>query len=231
MNKTAVLACSCLESEVIEAQKCSGTNYEIVLFDSGLHINPKVLRKEIEKQLDILKKQGIDTVLLGMGLCGNSLHGIKVPLRLIVPKVDDCITLLLHTDNKSYLNLKLTGHFYMTKGMVELTVDKGNDTGMNYDKMIEKYGEEKSRKIIKMMYENYVSFDMIDTGVYPLEDIYQKSKERADLVGCSLNTVTGSNIILENMFSGNWETQFLVFEAEQTISMYDFFNKNVEEAG
>lgn len=32
-----------------------------------------------------------------------------------MPKVDDCITLLMHTDEKFHYNLKEVGHFYLTE--------------------------------------------------------------------------------------------------------------------
>lgn len=213
-----------VNAEVIAAQKYADTSYEIFLFNNELHSNLKLVKEEVEKQLDELKEKGVDVVLLAMGLCGNALDGIKTPIKLIVPKVDDCMTMLLHSDDQIHFNLKLMGHFYLTKGMTELCVDKWSDTGMTYEKMVERFGEEESKEIIRMIYASYSKFDIIDTGVDSIEDIYLKAKDKADLAGCSIDTVPGSNIILENMLSGKWDNQFLVFDAGETISMYDFIS-------
>jgi len=222
MTKIGLIACCALETEVNAAQKKAGTDYEVVRIDSGLHIRPELLKLEIEKSLDKLKEKGVELILLALGLCGNCLHELKTPIKLVVPKVDDCCTMLLHRDESGHIDLKEPGHMYMTKGMVELMGEIDPNIGMTYEKMIEKFGEKKTKKIYKTLYGHYTSFDMIDTGVYPLSEIEEESKIQADRAECSLNTVNGSNIVLENLLCGNWDKQCLIFEANQTISMYDF---------
>jgi hypothetical protein len=222
MQKIALVVCTALETEVNAAQKKAGTEYEAVLIDSGLHVRPELLKAEIEKSLAGLKKKGVELVLLALGLCGNSLHELKTPIKLVVPKVDDCCTMLLHTDESGHLNLKEPGHMYMTKGMIELIGQKDPNLGMTHETMLEKFGEKKTKKVYKKLYGSYTSFDMIDTGIYPLSEIEEKSKIHADRAECSLNTVKGSNIVLENLLCGNWDKQCLIFDANETIKMFDF---------
>jgi hypothetical protein len=222
MSKTALVVCDALEIEVNAAQKKAGTEYEVILIDSRLHIKPELLKAEIEKSLAELKKKNVELVLLALGLCGNCLHELKTPIKLVVPKVDDCCTMFLHTDEIGYLNLKETGHMYMTKGMLKLIGNVDPNLGMTYEKMIEKFGEKKTKRIYQIMYKGYTSFDMIDTGIYPLSEIEEESKIHADRAECSLNTVEGSNIVLENLLCGNWDKQCLIFDANETIKMFDF---------
>ena len=54
-----------------------------------------------------------DTVLVAMGFCGGSWKDIDTEKRIVIPKVDDCITLMLHTDDSPHFNLKQATHLYM----------------------------------------------------------------------------------------------------------------------
>ena len=216
------LACEALETELEAAKEKYNCDFETIYFDSGLHVHPEKLRAELEKQLNEIKEA--DTVFLIMGLCGNSLEGITAPFKIVVPKVDDCITMLLTQTDTPCVNLKTSGHMYMTKGMVEMMDDGNGELGMTYEQMVERMGEKKANRAYRMIYEGYDYFTMVDDGTYPLENIAEISKKHAALADCELITVKGSNLILEKLCQGKIDEQFLTFEAGYTIKAADFMS-------
>ena len=69
------------------------------------------MRSRILETLDALPTS-CETLLVAMSYCGDSWNHIPLSKRVGIPKVDDCITLLLHTDDTPHGNLKEAGHMY-----------------------------------------------------------------------------------------------------------------------
>ena len=136
-----------------------------------------------------------------------------------MPKVDDCITLLMHTDDKWYPNLKKGGHLYLTD-----TVDGDLSIENIRQGLIERYGEKKGLMVFDIWFESYRSVDIIDTGVYDCysRDYVARAKANADLIQCPICYVAGSNLLLEKLVSGRWDHQFLIGEAGDTFREEDF---------
>ncbi|MBC7293206.1 MAG: DUF1638 domain-containing protein, partial [Thermoleophilia bacterium] len=98
----------------------------VIWVESGLHDRPQRLRAVLQERLDSLDEgaaQGlpvsvlsvrpgrgpaaerremvtvgpVEEVLLALGFCGKALQGLRAQhLRLVFPRVDDCISLLLN---------------------------------------------------------------------------------------------------------------------------------------
>ena len=177
-----------------------------------------VMRAQSDEELaDILEvldalPVSCETVLAAMGYCGGSWNHIPLSRRVIVPKVDDCITLLLHMDDTPHGNLKKAGHIYF----------RDCDTGAySIESMKEEicrtYGMEFGTSIFGSWFQNYTNADIIDTGVYDCysEEYVTEAQKNADLIRCSLGYVESSNRILEKLVSGQWDAQFVVLESGQ----------------
>ncbi len=203
------LACEAVKTQLEAAKAKYNCSHETVYFDSGLHVRPEKLKQELEKCLFQLKDA--DIIYLVMGVCGNSFDGIYAPTKIIVPKVDDCITMLLTTTEVPNINLKQTGHMYMTKGMIDLA-NSENSLGLGYEDLISKFGEKKGKRIYKLTYDSYKFFDIIDDGTYPVSEIYEETEKMAKHAECDLLIAEGSNIILEKLCRGDVDAQFVIFE-------------------
>ena len=108
---TVILSCSSLLLHVEAAQTKMHTRFPVVNLDRRLHAEPKRMRSSILETLEALPPS-CETVLAAMGYCGGSWNHIPLSRRVVIPKVDDCITLLLHTDDTPHGNLKEAGHMY-----------------------------------------------------------------------------------------------------------------------
>lgn len=111
-SDTVIFACSALEIYVSAAQEKEGTCYPAVFLDKENHMEPKCMRQcilDAEKSLPATVKN----VLVAMGFCGGALDSVSFSRRFVIPRVDDCVSMMLQTDGQYNPNPKETGHLYM----------------------------------------------------------------------------------------------------------------------
>ncbi|MCI7098689.1 MAG: DUF1638 domain-containing protein [Lachnospiraceae bacterium] len=216
-----ILACSSLNSHVDAAQEKMGTAYPVIYVDRKYHEDPKQMRQHIMDELKYLPSEA-DTVLVAMGFCGGSWKAVSFEKRIVIPRVDDCITLLLHTDDTWHADLKKKGHLYLR----DTDTEEYSLEAMQR-KLCRQYGGMYGSMIFNSMFTNYTNVDMIDTGVYDCysEEYVIQAQRNADLIRGVLDYVAGSNLILEKLVSGQWDQQFIVAEPGQVLSEKDFWEE------
>ena len=57
--------------------------------------------------------EDVGTVLVSIGFCGGSWEDVEVPCRVVLPRIDDCVSLLLQTTDEPVSDLKEPGHLYV----------------------------------------------------------------------------------------------------------------------
>lgn len=206
MDSTCIVCCDSLESHLEAAQVKMRTNYPVYTLDRALHSEPKNMRQSLLDTLNALPEH-MTTVLIAMGYCGGSLDNICTRQQLVIPNLDDCITMLLTRTDTQQGNLKQRGHMYFRDSECG---------GVNVQRMLDnlrrEYGMERGTGIFGMWFADYTHADIIDTGVFDCyEESYVESiQKQADLIRCELDYVEGSNRILEKLVSGQWDEQFLI---------------------
>lgn len=55
------------------------------------------------------------------------------------------------------------------------------------------------------------------------------AQENADLIRCTLDYVPGSNLLLEKLVSGQWDSQFRIFTPGMKITEKNFYSGSFEE--
>lgn len=216
---TIILSCESLQVYIDAAQQAAGTNYPVYWLQRKYHDNPAMMRQHILETLSSLPREA-DTVLVAMGFCGGSWDQVIADRRIVLPRVDDCITLLLHQNDEYQPNLKQMGHMYMLDGDPE----KFSPETM-FENLSEKYEQWKAEALFDMWFENYHFLDVIDTGLFDCysESFAAQAQRSADLIHCALDYVPGSNRLLEKLLRGQWDEQFLVAEPGHKIVHKDFF--------
>lgn len=216
---TVILACSSLTDYVRDAQEKQKTSYPVLIADRKYHAEPEKMKKVLAEMLARLPEE-TDTVLVAMGFCGGSWDSVQVDRKVVIPRADDCISLLLHTDDVYCPNRKETGHLYMMeKDPGDFSLEKmfGNIS-------IDYPGWDRD-SLFHMWFDNYRYLDIIDTGLYDCytEEYAEEAQKNADLFHGTLDYVRGSNRLLEKLVSGRWDEQFLVAQPGQVIRHRDFF--------
>ena len=221
---TCILSCTSLLDFVNAAQASQGTDYPVFTVDRALHLEPEQMKAAVTRTIDGLPEE-YDTVLVSMGFCGGVWHDVIAPRRLVIPRVDDCISLLLHTDDQFHPNLKEDGHLYLyendPRDFSALTL-MHNTNSFTQDLDLKNLSRE---FLFEMWFHNYRYMDVIDTGLNDCysEEYAQAAQEQADQIKADLDYVPGSIRLLEKLVSGRWDEQFIVAEPGRKLLHGDFF--------
>jgi hypothetical protein len=160
-----VIACDVLRRELYEAAARARHAAAITLLPQGLHDNSDTCREHLQAEVDAATPDVCDAVLLGYGLCNNSLVGVRAgALPLVVPRAHDCITLLLGSRER-YQRLfeEEPGTYWFSSGWVEHQERSGEpiaprpnsglgpDYRADWDDLVAKYGEDNARYLADFM--------------------------------------------------------------------------------
>lgn len=188
-----------------------------------MHINPSRLRSALQEAIDA-SANSFDTILLGYGLCSQAVVGIHANnCTLVVPKVDDCIAIFLGSDQAYKKQYRAEpGTYYLTKGWIEV----GDSPFSEYERTVEKYGEEKARHLMSRMLNNYTRLALINTGQFELERYREYCKHAAERFNLRFEEIPGSSTLIQKLLYGPWDEDFVVARPGETITYLDFKTRN-----
>jgi Protein of unknown function (DUF1638) len=216
LERRKLIACTAVIEEMLPFV-APGMNYEVL--DFGLHTNPKSLRRALQNAIN-RSAPDIETVLLGYGLCSQAVIGLRSGNRtLIIPRVDDCIAIFLGSAaeyQRQYSSVP--GTYYLTKGWIE----SGDTPFSEYDILVERYGVQIARRIIKQILKNYTRLAFISTGNDKLENYRERARSLAGQFGLRYEEIEGSDAIIKKMVYGPWDNEFIIVPPGKTVSFFDF---------
>ena len=210
----SIIACKTLENEINKAVEALGIDYPVYWIDSGLHNYPEKLKEQLQENIDQIKTS--DYIIMLFGLCGNALLGISSKTStLVIPKVDDCISMFLGGNEQRRKLENDYKAYYLTKGW--LTYE--NNIWNEYQHSIEKYGRERTRSLFQIMLKHYTHLVVIDTGAYDTESFLKETKKIADELNLTHKLIPGDLALLYRALEGKWDHNFALIEPGQKISM------------
>jgi hypothetical protein len=213
--KSAVVACRTIALELELAIRTTGVAYPVHWVDSKLHLRPEKLREQIQATIDAVSDT--DTIIIAFGLCGNGLTGIKSDRsQLILPRAEDCISLLLGSQQRRSLLSKQGARYYFTKGWIESEHNLTDE----YEYCISRFGNERGRKIMRSMLKHYRYLTLIDTLAYDPAEYRHKIEELAGRLGLDWNIVTGSQRFFIKLLLGPWDEEFIVTAPGEAVPPY-----------
>jgi len=203
---TAVIACRTIEDELTALVQRTGCPHTLIWIEAGLHNDPVKLHNRLQQELDGC--EGVyDTVLLCMGTCGNSVKDLNTgSFSLILPRVDDCITLLLGSmDTRRIANS--AGTYFMTEGWLR----GERNIWKEYEYAIQKYGEKRGKRIFEVMFANYHHLKLVDTGCYDMIAAEKEARKMAVALNMEYGVLPGTLCYMEQLLTGPWpEERFIV---------------------
>lgn len=87
-----------------------------------------------------------------MGFCGGSWDQVTAPCRIVIPRVDDCVSLLLQRGDGYVPNLKEMGHLYLYEKDVSESL---------FTRIGENVDPEMADEMIDMYFGNYHHLDIM----------------------------------------------------------------------
>ncbi|BCV21474.1 DUF1638 domain-containing protein [Moorella sp. Hama-1] len=238
--RSLIIACRVMEEEL---RSLATGREELLFLDQGLHRSPERLRQALQEAIDAAVDY--DFVLLGYGLCGGALDGLHAgPCPVIIPKVDDCIPLLL--GSVAARGGWPAGTYFLSSGWLA-----GEENIVReYQHCLERYGEERGRWILKQLYNHYQNLVFIETDfgqgtcsagtelqVNPGAASSQSlnpgalamARQLAVNMGLTFNVYRGNSLYLQRLIQGPWDNNFLKVEPRQKISTTAFWNLEAGE--
>ena len=236
-----ILACSSLLPFVEAAQKKMNTNYPVVTVDRALHVEPADMKAAVAEKIGELcsgggtllpKEDGTSaqqtdpaslTVLVAMGFCGGTWDHVSFPCRVVIPRVDDCISLLLTCTDDYCPNRKELGHLYLYENdPADFSALKLIRDGGTADPT---YRGMSQADLFRYWFSGYHAMDIIDTGLNPCYEVpyVEAAQKEADVINADLGYAQGSTLLLEKLVSGRWDDQFLVLEPGEPALHSKFF--------
>jgi hypothetical protein len=145
-----IVACQVLQ-DVLEQLLPQDLAQEVTFMDYGLHVVPSRMHVTLQDVIDRVKHPSL--IVLGYGLCGNGLRGLKARAHtLLIPRTDDCIAMLLGSYQAYRQEFKaVPGTYYLTKGWLE----SGSNPLQEYEAYVPKYGAERAMWIMDQQYHHY----------------------------------------------------------------------------
>jgi hypothetical protein len=230
--KLKLISCEVLEREAAHCSIDTDFDIDIEYTEKSAHEKPELLRSRIQDMID--NSTDYDAVLLGFGLCGNALNGIKAgKCRLIVPRAHDCCTLFLGSKEK--FNNLFEGRESMPWGSTGYCEKDGDylrtsDTGTiigydrTYEQYVDEYGEENAKFIWETLHPARESNDVIFIKIPETYDhsVYKEFEKEMVDNGKVISMEEGSLAIIRKLLSGKWDNDFLIVEPGKYISaLYD----------
>ena len=110
-SDTLILCCASVRRHLDAAQQKMGTDFPVQELSWENHKEPAVMHETLLRTMEELPEH-ITTVLSCVCGCGGVWEGVTLRCRTVLPRMDDCVTMLLQTDDHLHPNAKQPGHIY-----------------------------------------------------------------------------------------------------------------------
>lgn len=195
---TVVISCAVLEDLL---GKRLPAEVPSVWLDVMLHNSPKKLAEALQAKIDALPEPS--TVIIGYGLCGNGLVGVKSgPHTLVVPRTHDCVAIFLGSHQRYVQRFFASPNtYYLTKGWI----DAKDEPLTDYLDYVRDYDEETADYLIEMKYRHYRKLCMVGFSQEELDAcrprVLEVAKFLADRFGVEYEETLGSAELIEGLLA------------------------------
>lgn len=169
-----VIACRVFRG-LLDAHLPADVIDQLTFLDYGLHRVPVNLRLAVQEEIDALEQPSL--VVLGYGLCGNGLNGVKSREHtLLISRADDCIAILLGSYRRYIEEFESEpGTYYLTKGWLE----SGSNPLSEFEEYKERYGADEAEWLMDQQYQHYQRLVLVAHSQADLEKYRPQALEVA----------------------------------------------------
>lgn len=237
-KKLKFIGCQIIRREAYHLAARSANYVEVEVLPKGLHdLDTAEMVATVQRTIDgVDSDEGFEAILLGYARCNDGLVGIVArDIPLVIPRAHDCITLFFGSRGayKEHFDA-FPGTYYMTTGWSEVggedefgqpaSVGGGvmAQLGLNesYQEMVEKYGKDNAdfiRETLGDWKKNYSKMLYLEMGVCDEGPYIEHARQLAEERDWQFELRPGDWTILEKLFSGHWDDDFLVVEPGRRI--------------
>ena len=214
---------------------------DVQFLRKGLHdLETADMVESIQSAIDeVDPAEGYEAILLGYARCNDGLVGIRAAeIPLVIPRAHDCISFFFGS-RQAYADYFTAnpGTYYMTTGWAERNnFTEGEyaqpaygQTGVmgklgladSHEQMVAKYGKDAAeyiRETIGDWTQHYSRLLYMKMGVCDETAFIDEARGRADKNGWEFVQTDGDWTLLEKLFTGRWDEDFVIVQPGQCIS-------------
>lgn len=231
--RIALIACMVLNREI---NRLSSESTQIVRtwwLRQGLHDTPSTLHQRLQSTIHEIEKENselspcmrFDAIALAYGLCSNSVENLSSSLPLIIPRCDDCISLLLGSSARyQELFSSFPGIYWFSRGWMEHAFTPSKEGYQKKHKEYsELYGEENADFLMETMnnwllpyhYYAYISSPIGNDSAFR-----NQAKKAAKDFDMEFLAFDGSLDYLHSLINGPWpQDKFLFCPPGQRVAL------------
>ena len=207
-----------------------------------VHNEPEKLNRLIKEKIDkSINESGrkYDAVILGYGLCGNSVTGLSCPVPMIIPRAHDCCTIQMGCKENfiaafgDILSARWssTGYFERCHGInnyyagEDIKQHASYKTSAEYMGYVEQYGDDNADYIWETMHPGIETDEAVYIKIdgFEYSDSFENYKAEIEKSGKKLKIVNGDISMLKSLIDGEWDDErFLVVPlGKKIVGVYD----------
>ena len=194
---TVVVSCKVLE-DLLGKRLPAGT--PAVWLDIMLHNSPKKLAAALQEAIDAIREPSF--VIVGYGLCGNGLVGVKAREHtLIIPRTHDCVAIFLGSHQRYVQRFFAAPNtYYLTKGWI----DARDEPLADYHDYVKEFDEETADYLFEMKYKHYRKICLVGFNQDELDGYRDQARAVAEFMDARFGNVVfeetlGSTALIESL--------------------------------
>lgn len=224
---TVIIACRVMQEHL---QQLLPEGTAVTYLEITLHNTPKKLAAALQQEIDAIAQPS--NVIIGYGLCGNGLLGVKSgPHTLIIPRTHDCVAIFLGSHQRYVQRFFANPNtYYLTRGWL----DAKDEPLQDYLDYVRDYDEETADYLVEMKYRHYRKLCMVGYSQQELEECRPMAMRVAEFCAKRWNMeyeeVIGSTSLLEALIGmparlDSENSEFVVLEPGRKIEVEMFLRE------
>ena len=224
---TVIIACRVMQEHL---QQLLPEGTAVTYLEITLHNTPKKLAVALQAEIDAVSEPS--NIIVGYGLCGNGLVGVKSgPHTLIIPRTHDCVAIFLGSHQRYVQRFFANPNtYYLTRGWLEAKDEPLQD----YLDYVRDYDEETADYLVEMKYRHYRKLCMVGYSQQELEECRPLAMRVAEFCAkrwhMEYEEVIGSTSLLEALIGmparlGSENSEFVVLEPGGEIEVGMFLRE------
>lgn len=227
-SKKIIIACGSLRPELEQTAKSAGVSeseIERVYLDQNLHRFPDSMPSIIQEAVDqAATKPGVETIVLGYGLCSNGVVGVTAPSQgLYIPRAHDCITFFLGSSESYFKEFKGNpGSYYLTPGWID---EQKDPLGIMENDYTERVGREEAEEAMRRELQYYTRIVLVTSeATDDLEALRQRARKNAEFFGKEYKEIEGGISFFRKILLGPCDDEdFIYVKAGEKVEQKPFF--------
>ncbi len=228
---TVIIACRVMQEHL---QQLLPAGTAVTYLEITLHNTPKKLGAALQQEIDAIAQPS--NVIIGYGLCGNGLVGVKSGAHtLIIPRTHDCVAIFLGSHQRYVQRFFANPNtYYLTRGWL----DAKDEPLQDYLDYVRDYDEETADYLVEMKYRHYRKLCMVGYSQQELEECRPMATRVAEFCAKRWNMqyeeIIGSTSLLEALIGmpgrlGSENSEFVVLEPGGEIEVAMFLREGEAE--